>query len=126
MPMALPIQVIPSLLSRATHDDSEQRQQLTSALLLQLLIASRQEISTSSYSSHNRRSHACFRPTLTPDQFSEEGNAPPVRVLAPTKAGGERRGGGRHRQAHGGRLPCGGARGLGRPRDRWSGSAGNG
>jgi hypothetical protein len=51
MPLALPIQVIPSLLSRATHDDSEQRQQLPSALLLQLLIASRQEISTSSYSS---------------------------------------------------------------------------
>jgi hypothetical protein len=37
----------------------------------QLPIASRQEISTSSYSS-NRPSHACFRPTLTPDQFSED------------------------------------------------------
>jgi hypothetical protein len=48
--MALPMQVIPSLLSRATPDDNEQPSTAPSALLFQLLIASHQEISTSSYS----------------------------------------------------------------------------
>ena len=45
---------------------------------------------------------ACSPRYTRPANFSEESNAPGVRSLAPTKAGRERRGGGRHRQALGG------------------------
>jgi hypothetical protein len=112
MPPALPIQLISSLLSPAIFDHSEQppTPPLPPALLnCRSLLTKKYPHPLTLHALRNRLLHVCLRPTLIRNHFLGRAMHHGC-VAGANRGGGQRPGGGRHRQA------IGGAGGLLHPR----------